>query len=182
MNAKKGSLPDGWFDWEQDMRNLNIHRGRQVHTLLQRIKDAEQPQMIVYDRDPDDLSRTNARFDLYLRSRPGLPDMQDLVTTEDQHVWLPEPAAVTLSVILNLLNDLIEEASQILLRYWRYAAKWGAFFVPPVEKWALEKPEPRPFKGILEDSTDYPAGQAIVGPHLAERLRLAQKLREGRAP
>jgi hypothetical protein len=32
--------PAGWLDWLSGMRNLNVHRARQVHILLQRVREA----------------------------------------------------------------------------------------------------------------------------------------------
>jgi len=169
--------PDGWFEWEQAMRNLNIHRGRQVHTLVQRLKSPEESQMIVFDRDPGELTRTTARFDLHLRNRPGLPDMQDFITSEKrQDLWISEPATVTLPGVLAVVNSLTEEASEVLLSYWHYAEKWGALFPPPVGKWLIE-PESVPFLGIVGEETAYPAGAGVASPHLAERLKLAEKFR-----
>lgn len=171
-------LPAGWFDWEQDMRNLNIHRGRQVHTLLQRLKDPEQPQMIVTTDDPIEITKSTARFDLHLRNRPGLPDMQDFITAPKQEdLWIAEPATTTLSGILRAVNALTEEASQYLLSWWRHVETWGALFPPPIEKWKLE-PEPPQFKGVLGIDIPYPVAYGVGNPHLAERLKLAENLRQ----
>jgi len=35
--------PSGWLDWLFGMRNLNVHRARQVHMLLQRTRAAVSP-------------------------------------------------------------------------------------------------------------------------------------------
>lgn len=177
VESHESKPPYGWFDWEQAMRNLNIHRGRQVHTLVQRLKSPEEPQMIVFDRDPGELTRTAARFDLHLRNRPDLPDMQDLITSKTrQDLWISEPATVTLPGILGFVNSFTEEASNVLLSYWRYAEKWGKLFPPPIEKWVIE-PMSVPFLGVLGENKPYPVGAGIANPHLAERLKLAEKLR-----
>jgi hypothetical protein len=168
--------PVGWFDWLDAMRNLNVHRGRQIHVLMQRLRAPEEPQLLVFDQEPKELTVSAALFDLHLRNRPGLPDMQDLITADEGRVWLGETADVTLAGLLSLVLALVEEASQFLLSWWAYAEKWGAFFPPPVEAWALEE-EPEPFKGVLGIEPDYPAGFGMVGAHLAKRLELANKLR-----
>jgi hypothetical protein len=177
VKSHESYLPTGWFDWEQDMRNLNIHRGRQVHTLLQRLRDPEQPQVIVPTDDPIEITKSTARFDLHLRNRPRLPDMQDFITAPKKHdLWITEPATTTLSGILRAVNALTEEASQFLLSWWRHAEKWGAFFPPPIEKWKLE-PEPPQFMGVLGISRQYPVAFGVGNPHLVERLKLAESLR-----
>jgi hypothetical protein len=177
VETHEQKLPEGWFDWEQAMRNLNIHRGRQVHTLVQKRREPDEPQILVFDRDPEGLTRSAARFDLHLRNRPELPDMQDFVTSPKKaDLWIAEPAQVTLSGVLAAINALTEEASHFLLSGWNYANKWGAAFLPPIEKWELEE-EPTPFKGIIGVDTPYPVAYGVVNPHLGKRLELAEKLR-----
>jgi hypothetical protein len=95
----ENALPGGWFAWLQSMRNLNIHRGRQVHTLVQRLRANDAPQMVVFDADPMTLQRHAARFDLHLRNRPDLPDLQDFITAQKtEDLWIAEPATTTLPV------------------------------------------------------------------------------------
>lgn len=167
--------PAGWFEWLEAMRNLNVHRGRQVHTFMQRLGAGDAPQLLVYAREPKDLTLSAARFDLHLRNRPGLPDMQDLITAGQGRLWIAEPATVTLPGLLSSVNALVEEASHFLLSWWQQAEKWGAFFPPPKEIWKLDK-EPEPFKGILGSEPDYPVQFGMVSPHLGKRLELANKL------
>jgi hypothetical protein len=171
----KRMQPTDWFDWLEAMRNVNIHRGRQVHTLMQRLRAPDEPQFLVLDQKPGDLTLSAARFILHLRNRPGLPDMQDFITAEKGRLWLSEAATITLPGLLSTVNALVEEASQFLLSWWTYAEKWGRFFPPPVDAWKLDK-EPEPFKGILGAEPDYPVSFGMVSPHLGKRLELAQKL------
>ena len=170
--------PTGWFDWLLGMRNLNIHRGRQVHILLQRLKESDTPQMIVFDSDPVGLERQAARFDLYLRNRPDLPDMQDLISvSHDSDLWVYEAATITLPGIFKLVNNLVEEAAHFLLSWWNYAGRKSAQFPPPAKEWNLGAATAAGFDGILGNQQRYPVAYGIASPRLAERLKLAQNLR-----
>ncbi|HJZ34939.1 MAG TPA: hypothetical protein VJ204_01605 [Solirubrobacterales bacterium] len=175
----EGLPPTGWFPWLGAMRNLNIHRGRQVHMLLQRQKETDVPQMIVFDADPATLNRDAARFDLHLRNRPDLPDMRDLIGVADQaDLWIYEPATTTLPGIFKLVNDLVEEAAHFLLSWWRHAERKPGEFPPPVSEWALTTSTGTAFAGISGITQRYPVSYGIANPQLAERLKLAQALRE----
>jgi hypothetical protein len=76
------------------------------------------------------------------------------------------------------VNELIEEASQFLASWWRYAGKWSAVFPPPASKWALASPPWPSFDGVAPGVQAFPIGHSHVGPLQAERLALAESLRE----
>jgi hypothetical protein len=176
--AHRKKPPDGWREWLMDMRNVNMHRARQTHIQLQRIRDKHQPQAVVVTREPAEMLKMTARFDLHLRRRPGLPDMQDFIaspTTTD--LWIDEPAPTTLAGTFIAINELFEEAAQLLASWWRYAGKWSLAFPPPTTKWALKPPPWRSFDGVTPNASPFPIGGSHVGPLQAERLALAEKLR-----
>jgi hypothetical protein len=171
--------PDGWREWLLEMRNLNMHRARQTHIQLQRIRDKHQPQALVVTSEPAEMLKMTARFDLHLRRRPGLPDMQDFITSPTtSDLWINEPAATTLAGIFLAVNELIEEAAQLLASWWRYAGKWPKAFPPPAEKWALKPPPWPDFEGIAPNAAPFPIGGSHIGPLQHERLTLAEKLRK----
>jgi hypothetical protein len=176
--AHRKKPPDGWREWLMDMRNVNMHHARQTHIHLQRIRDKHQPQAVVVTREPAEMLKMTARFDLHLRRRPDLPDMQDFVaspTTTD--LWINEPAQTTLAGIFIAVNELIEEAAQLLASWWRYTDKWSLAFPPPATKWALKSPPWPGFDGVAPNASPFPIGGSHVGPLQAERLALAEKLR-----
>jgi hypothetical protein len=177
-DAHRKQPPDGWREWLMDMRNLNVHRARQTHIQLQRIRDKHQPQAVVVTSEPEEMLKRTARFDLHLRRRPDLPDMQDFITSPTTtDLWINEPAITTLAGIFIAVNELIEEAAQLLASWWRYAGKWSAAFPPPAAKWALKSPPWPSFDGIAPNATPFPIGHSHLGPLQAERLALAEKLR-----
>lgn len=178
IDAHRNRLPKGWLDWLAGMRNLNVHRARQVHVFLQRTRDQAQPQVLVMTATPEEVNRQMARFDLHLRKRPDLADMQDFVTAPSPgDLWINERAGTTLPGILSLTNDLMEEACQYLASCWRYAGNWSTLFPPPVSAWTLPQQPWPSFDGIAPSTTPFPAHMGATGPLLAERLRLAESLR-----
>jgi hypothetical protein len=173
--------PDGWLDWLNGMRNLNVHRARQVHILLQCLRDSGQPQMIVFAADPVDVAKRSARFDLHLRCRPQLPDMQDFIASPATgDLWINERATTTLPGIVIMVDELIEEAAHLLLAWWEYASKWSATFPPPPMAWLLDQPPWPSFDGVSPSATPFPVDVGLVGPHMEKRLRLAERLRQAR--
>jgi hypothetical protein len=170
--------PAGWLEWLNGMRNLNVHRARQVHILLQRLRESDQPQMIVFAADPVEVAKRTARFELHLRQRPGLPDMQDFITSRSPaDLWINEPATTTLPGVQMTVHQLVEEAAHFLLEWWRYAAKWPTRFPPPAG-WEPAAPPWSSFDGIAPRSAPFPVDVGMVGPHMQERLRLAERLRQ----
>jgi hypothetical protein len=110
---------------------------------------------------------------------PNLPDMLDFISSPSTtDLWIDEPATTTLAGMFIAVNELVEEAAQLLASWWRYARKWPDVFPPPAAKWALQSP-PRPsFGGIAPRATPFPIGKSHVGPLQHERLALAEKLRK----
>jgi|HubBroStandDraft_6_1064221.scaffolds.fasta_scaffold79768_2 hypothetical protein len=177
--AHREKPPDGWSEWLMDMRNLNVHRARQTHIQLQRIRDKHQPQAVVVTSEPEEMLKMTARFDLHLRRRPNLPDMLDFISSPSTtDLWIDEPATTTLAGMFIAVNELVEEAAQLLASWWRYARKWPDVFPPPAAKWALQSPPWPSFGGVAPRATPFPIGKSHVGPLQHERLALAEKLRK----
>jgi hypothetical protein len=177
-DSHENQFPAGWLSWLIDMRHLNVHRARQIHMWLQKTREDGEPQLTVATGDPDTVNRQMARFELHLRQRPGLSDMQDLVSTGDiSGLWINERADVTLSGIGAVTVLLIEEIAHFLLSWWTYTRDHQADFPEPAASWRIVHPLPAQFKGVAPSATPFPLSSARVNPHEAERLKLAQMLR-----
>jgi hypothetical protein len=180
---RHGNLPpDGWLDWLIGMRNLNVHRARKTHILLQRVRDTGQPQMIAFTAHPEEVAKKTARFDLHLRRRPDLPDMHDLIISPTvTDLWINERATTTLPGVFKGVNDLIEDATRFLADWWQYARKWPNEFPPPVGKWELPSPPFLSFGGVAPSAAPHQLDLGRVSPLLAKRLALAERLRTRKA-
>jgi hypothetical protein len=171
--------PDGWLDWLFGMRNLNVHRARQSRIRLQRMRDTDSPQLLVATSEPEQMAKETARFDLHLRNRPDLPDMHDFITSPmTNDLWINERATTTLPGIFEVVNALVEEASQFLASCWRYAGKWPAEFPLPVARWKLQDPPWPSFDGIAPNARRFPVDYGRAGPQMSKRLELAEQLRQ----
>jgi hypothetical protein len=109
-DAQQAALPSGWFDWLVAMRNLILmtHRARQERILLQQTIEKGEPQLAVVTDTPADVTDT-WRFDLHLRKRPALPDMQDFtVPGAITDLWIAERATDTVAAVLLLATGLVE--------------------------------------------------------------------------
>ena len=169
--------PEGWLDWLLNMRNLNVHRARQTHTLLQRTRASDQPQLLVATAEPHEIHKSMARFDMHLRRRPNLPDMQDFITTpKTSNLWVNETASTTIAGVYGSLNALIEEAAEWLASCWRHARKWPSYYPVPTQTWALGEVASG-FLGVAPSAQLFPIGTSHVGEVQAVRLALAEKLR-----
>jgi hypothetical protein len=117
--AQEAFPPPGWFDWLMAMRNLLTHRARQQRVLLQRTIEAGGPQLAVVTDTPADVAAT-WRFDLHLRRRPSLPDMQDFTLPgPPNNLWIGERATDTVAGVLLLASELIDGVSEHLLDVWQ---------------------------------------------------------------
>jgi hypothetical protein len=70
--------PAGWREWVTGMRNLHVHRARQGRVMLERRRKPGPP-ILVPERSAQEALQSVTRFDLHLRRRPHLADMEDLV-------------------------------------------------------------------------------------------------------
>jgi hypothetical protein len=112
VQALRASPPAGWFDWLVAMRNVMTHRARQERILLQQTIEDGEPQLAVVTDTPSDVVDT-WRFDLHLRTRPSLPDMQEFTRPGAlSDLWMKEPAVDTLPAPLLLVGELIERVAK----------------------------------------------------------------------
>jgi hypothetical protein len=183
FEAKTTQPPNGWFAWLMEMRNVLTHRARQERTFLQQTVERGSPQLAVVTDTPADVADTWV-FDLHLRQRPALPDMQEFTRPGAlQTLWMAERAVDTIAALLMLVGELIESVAEQLLQVWNESAGNPMAFPAPAGKYAWQlADEPGPeFHGITGTiSTFRPAGGLAHG-QLTARLELAEKvLRETR--
>lgn len=175
----KASPPSGWWQWLADMRHQRVHRARQNRVLVQRMRDQGEPQVVIFTEDPEALTVETARFDVHLRCRPQLADMEDFVLAPDPSaLWLGEPISVTLAGVFDAANEFCEEASQFLLARWLDADKSRQCFPPPGgEAWAPEQTIGDSFAGVAPPAVPFRPATGRGYPSLARRLAVAQSLR-----
>ena len=175
----EADYPRGWFEWLRGMRNLSVHRARQVRVLLQRNADSDEPRLAVVTESPIDVAKARARFDPHLRRRPGLPDMQDLIETRPaSDLWINEPALTTLPGIFEVTNRLIERVSDCLIEIWANAEEDPSAFPAPIEKWTAVDEIPSGFEGVAPRSEPLTAihDAMLANPKEAKRLQLAERI------
>jgi hypothetical protein len=180
-DAQQATLPSGWFDWLMAMRNLMTHRASQERILLQQTIEKGEPQLAVVTDTPSDVTDT-WRFDLHLRKRPALPDMQDFtVPGAITDLWIAERATDTVAAILLLATGFVEALAERLLDIWECAAAAPSDYPAPAAFWVLT-PEPGPsFDGITGAASAFRPGGGLAHAQLGRRLDLAQRvLRETR--
>jgi hypothetical protein len=172
------SPPTGWFEWLGGMRNLNVHRARLTRVMLGRGKEDDHPVIVVFSSEPIDLTK-GAKFDMHLRKRPHLPDMQDFITApKAEDLFLNETTETTLFAVLHLTDAFLEEAASFLLTWWRRIEGQVKDFPAPTGKWGLEPDNATPFDGIAPGSKNMDAYESLRGhPELTKRLGLAERLR-----
>jgi hypothetical protein len=181
-DAQRTALPSGWFDWLMAMRNLMTHRARQERILLQQTVEKGEPQLVVVTDTPSDVTDT-WRFDLHLRKRPSLPDMQDFTMPGAiTDLWIAERATDTVAAVLLLAAGLVEALAERLLDIWNQAAAAPTDYPAPAAAWA-RAPEPGPsFDGITGAASAFRPGGGLAHGQLGRGLDLAQRvLRETRA-
>ena len=171
--------PSGWWQWLADMRHQRVHRARQNRVLIQRMRDQGEPQVVIFTEDPEAVTVETARFDVHLRCRPQLADMEDFVLVPDPSaLWLGESISVTLAGVFDAANEFCEEASQFLLAWWRHADKSPLRFPPPSGKaWAPAQTIGDSFAGVAPPSVPFRPATGKGYPSLARRLAVAQALR-----
>ena len=169
-------LPVGWFDWLMAMRNLMTHRARQERILLQQTIEDGRPQLAVVTDTPSDVTDT-WRFDLHLRKRPSLPDMQEFTRAGAlADLWMKEPVADTLPALLLLVGELIDGVAERVLAVWEQAEATPSDFPAPAARWALES-EPGPsFDGITGAASAFRPHVGLSHSQLGRRLELAERV------
>jgi hypothetical protein len=175
----KTAPPVGWWQWLAASRHQRVHRARQNRVHIQRVREDDQPQVLLLTEDPGAVNAQVARFDIHLRRRPHLADMEDFVLAPDPNdLWLAEPAEVTVAGVFDAANEFVEEAAHFLMAWWRYADKWRRCFPPPAGRaWEPEKALGASFDGVAPRTTPFRPATGMGYPTLGRRLGLAQSLR-----
>lgn len=178
VSHHKLSPPKGWWGWLAGMRHQWVHRARQNRVHVQRVRENDQPQVLLLAEDPAAASAEVARFDVHLRRRPHLADMEDFVLAPAPvDLWLAEPAEVTVAGVFDAANEFTEEAAHFLLAWWRYADKWRLCFPPPPRAWEPKQALGASFAGVAPRTVPFRPESGMGYPTLARRLSVAQSLR-----
>lgn len=170
LDRHRAGPPRDWLDWALSYRNALLHRPRQINMHLQRETNTA---LWV----PRHVARGRVRFDLYLRSRPWLPELQHLAEP-DAHVtdlFLHEPATRTLRGLMVNLNELVEDTARWLREPW-IKLKEGKLTLPSqVQRWGPAPEPPIQFEGFAPGKPP-PNDAMLTHPRTAVRFALAQKL------
>ena len=170
MRVAQDVGPDDWLTWSLEVRNALTHRGRITSLYLPRPISGR---IIV---PPTDRPQALFRYDLYLRRRPWLPEIEGMVAGGDlPDSVLHEPAHETLEGLRRCLVAYVERLLSYGHRLW---AEVSPATTAPTSRWTLpdaptiafEGIDPRPIVGV---------GGAIGGINL-EHVRLAERVRLSR--
>lgn len=95
--------PDGWLDWSLEMRNALTHRGRVTNIYLPRSISG---QIMV---PPTSVPQALYRYDLFLRRRPWLPEIEGMLVANGlPESVLDEPAGRTIEGLRSVLGSYVE--------------------------------------------------------------------------
>ena len=172
------TAPAGGFEWTLEMRHGLMHRARQLQINVTR--ETEIPTLHLPRRVLREVAFERLRADAHFRRKPWLPDMEHLAdqATRATDAMLHELAVITMRGIVDATNHLVEDVSRWFLLNWDRHASLGR---SPDQAWDLEPPKDVDFRGFAHESELRRTDVAMVSPRDAERLRLAQMLREGRS-
>lgn len=169
LDALRKGPPDSWMDWALLYRNALLHRPRQINMMLPRVPATS---LIL----PPWRAHELLRYDLYLRRRPWLPELEHLATHDRpvEDLFLREPAAQTLRGLMELLNEASERIAEHIRGVWeRVAAGELGLASPP---WQLEAEPDIEFAGFAP--SDAATGDIIRGhTQTATRIALAERVR-----
>jgi hypothetical protein len=169
LDELRAGAPNGWMDWALLYRNAAVHRPRQINTMLPR---APTTNLIL----PESSIHTLLKYDIYLRRRPWLPELEHLAAERPiEDLYLNETATQTMRGLMERLNETSETLSRELLKAWD--AQGAGTLTLATPKWTLD-PEPDiDFAGFAPDPKA--TGTEIrTHPATATRLELAERLRQ----
>jgi hypothetical protein len=170
LDRQRAGPPDGWLDWALQYRNALLHRPRQINLHLPRKRNTNLwlPQWV---------AQAQLRFDLYLRSRPWLPELQHLAEPNANvaDLFLHEPATQTLRGLMEHLNGFVEATAEWLREPWIKLKTGGLALPSQVPRWGPVKEPTIGFGGFAPRAVVLP--DTVVGnPRTVVRFALAQKL------
>jgi len=167
LAAAEAAGPADWLDWSLEMRNALTHRGRVTNIYLPRristqlaVPPTTQPQSLY-------------RYDLFLRRRPWLPEIEGMLAANGlPNSVLDEPAWQTIDGLHAALVTFTEALIAFSRKYWQRA---NGGLVAPVQRWSLSADPALDFVGI-DPKSKIPLSGAIGGIN-QEHVRLAERLR-----
>lgn len=168
LDALREGPPAKWMDWALLYRNAAVHRPRQLNMMLPR---PPKTSLIL----PEAIALKLLRFDMYLRRRPWLPDLEHLAADEPvEDLFLHEPAPTTMRGLIEMLNHSVETLAHELLQAWD--AVGSGKLVLPAATWLLDAEPDIDFGGFVPGR---PAEFDMIRghPQTAIRLVLAERLR-----
>jgi hypothetical protein len=171
-----GSKPvAGWLEWAIEHRNALVHRPRQIDFMVPRRTHA-----VVVLANPSEWLDL-VRYDLHLRSKPWLPDLQHLATPEPkaEELLLAEPAGETMAGLFEQLNAFSERFASWLVGVWDRIEARELTLEVPVDSWKEEPDIEIEFAGFQKKTLN--AGDLLRGhPLTTMRLELAERVRRKR--
>ncbi|HVS86045.1 MAG TPA: hypothetical protein VHD91_10465 [Gaiellaceae bacterium] len=176
VERHRAAEPRGWFEWLSGMRNAVVHRPELAPFWIERRRDPAAPTVQVVGG-----ASVTSRFDLHLRQRPDATDMEMYVAyLRPEDVLLGEPAERTLSGMIFAVNELLEDAAALLVRWWLAAEAAPGDFRPPPRAWNLRVSAAEEFRGVAPDTTgfgDYGRIE-VQDPSMLARVAVARRVRE----
>ena len=158
--------PRDWLAWALETRNALTHRGRVTSIYMPRPFSGQ------LQLDPR-LGPHRFRYDLHLRRRPWLPEIESmLAAARYPDTWIGEPAQQTISGIADALVVYCEALMDWCRREWMVE---GRELKTPMARWVLRPAPDVHFEGVAP--TRQSIGSAVGGINeeyfaLAERLRV----------
>lgn len=170
LAAAESEGPEGWLDWSLEMRNALTHRGRVTNIYLPRRISG---QIAV---PPNSEPQALFRYDLFLRRRPWLPEIEGMLAANSlPDSVLDEPAGRTVDGLHAALVTFVES-----LVVWCCEC-WGSppsEVIAPVKRWVLPAMPAIAFDGSAPGGTTAVSG--AIGGINQEHIRLAERLRVAR--
>lgn len=166
LGRQVAPAPD-WLEWSLEMRNALTHRGRVTNVFLPRrisgtlaVPPTTRPERLL-------------RYDLHLRSRPWLPEIEGMLAGGGfAGSWLDEPAGRTARGLLGALVAYCEQLIAWANKQWTTDV---VGVVAPVRRWLLPSQPGIKFTGVAPGGTT--PIQGAIGAINEEHLSLAEQLR-----
>lgn len=148
--------PDGWLKWTLSMRNLLVHRAPRMS--WKRFYRTDRLHMV-----------------LPLPKNPELTDAEAVILAHNEEdVLLKEHASVTMTGVLELVNDLLAATAQDLTVVWRERRRDPGLIAQSRQQWKTPFPKRRGLSGFegFEPGTKIPTtGRESVAIHPDEGAR-----------
>lgn len=170
LDRHRAGPPDGWIDWALGTRNAFVHRPRQIRMMLPR---PAKTRLVL----PPQVVRDEMRFELHLRRRPSLPDLQHLALRDGrvEDLFLHESAGQTLRGLTELTNIFVDNLAGLLVNVCGRLRSRALVLTAPAERWQPEADAAVAFNGFAPVAPT--RFETLVGhPLMVKRLALAQRI------